>query len=78
MVSNPGIVERSSAGGVASSFTGRSTLTVVIAFARGLKVWLRAVGKQQASFGRPGVTVFEYSARMTTTCIGPLCGPTAT
>ena len=77
-MSKSAIVVMSSAGGVASSLTGRLTSTVVIAFARGTKVWVRAVGKQQASFGRPGVAVFEYRARMTTTCIGPVRGPTAT
>ena len=43
-----------------------------------MNVWLRATGKQHASFGRPGVAVFSYSARITTTCIGPVVAPTAT
>jgi hypothetical protein len=58
-VSKSAIVVVSSGGGVASSFTGRLTATLVIAFGCGVNTWLRATGKQQASFGRPGVNVFS-------------------
>ena len=77
-MSKSAIVVVSSGGGVGSSVTGRLTGTVVIEFACGVNVWLRATGKQHASFGRPGVAVFSYSARITTTCIGPVVAPTAT
>src|SRR4051812_17228459 len=54
------------------------TETAVIRLRPGVKIRLRATGKQQASSGWPGWRVLRYRALMTTTRIGPVLGPTAT